>query len=186
MNINNAVWGIDPGSTGALVSIRGEQHRDIIEIKFAKPNQPPHWFNVGKWINENVWPEACFIESVHAMPGDGKSTMFTFGKNVGIMHGILYGQQISFTEIVPDTWRRTFGLAGRKYTGTKSQQRSARKRDHLEVAKQIFPGVKLTQETCDAYLIAEHGWRVTFGKTTPEVKTELRAGTGILRSEIER
>lgn len=185
-----AVWGIDPGGIGCLVSISANRC-DIVEQIFA-PNRPPHWFSVGKWVNDNVWPHAVFVESVHALPGNGKSTMFTFGKNTGIIHGMLYAHQIPFMEVVPDKWRMVFGLAGRKYSGTKSQQRSARKKDHLEVAKNIFPGVKLTQETCDAYLIAQYAWLMTFGTNEDRARyqrrnqeLEFRKGTGIIRSEIE-
>ena len=183
MSDHDSVWGVDPGSSGCLVSIRGS-YREVEECRFSD-SEGPRWYTTATWIKHRIWPGACFVEAVHAMPGDGKSTMFTFGKNVGIIEGMLYAHSISFNLVVPDTWRREFGLAGRKYSGTKSQQRSARKRDHLEVAKQIFPGVKLTQETCDAYLIAEYGWRQTFGRQESIVNRQLREGTGIIRVSQE-
>lgn len=177
------ILGIDPGASGCAVHM--DQDHNFEECRFAKPNRPPHWPTVAKWLKTDTVNIQAYLEFVQAMPGDGKSTMFQFGKNAGIIEGILYTCEIPFELVVPQTWRRAFGLGGRKYPGTKSQQRSARKRDHLEKARETFPGVKLTQETCDAYLIAEYGWRLTFGSKEAAPDRQLRQGTGIIRVSQE-
>jgi crossover junction endodeoxyribonuclease RuvC len=55
---------------------------------------------------------SALIEKVHAMPGQGVSSMFSFGRAAGIVEGVLAGLSVSFELIPPATWiksMRTFG-----------------------------------------------------------------------------
>jgi crossover junction endodeoxyribonuclease RuvC len=54
----------------------------------------------------------ALIEKVHAMPGQGVSSMFSFGRAAGIVEGVLAGLSVPFELIPPATWiksMRTFG-----------------------------------------------------------------------------
>lgn len=184
-----SVIGIDPGATGCAVSIG--RLRTVRECRFKSD-----WPRVSKWIcylNSGLVlgydrVEKTIIENVHAMPNDGAHQAFEFGKNTGIVYGILIANEMEFDLVVPDTWRRAHDLAGRKYKGTKSQQRSQRKRDNAEKAQIIFPDIKITQETADAYLIADYAWRLVYdpGSLVLAAKrNNLRQGAGIIRQETE-
>jgi crossover junction endodeoxyribonuclease RuvC len=55
---------------------------------------------------------SALIEKVHAMPGQGVSSMFSFGRAAGIVEGVLAGLSVPFELIPPATWiksMRTFG-----------------------------------------------------------------------------
>jgi hypothetical protein len=45
------------------------------------------------------------VEKVHAMPGNGATSMFTFGFNTGAMHGILGALHIPRVLVAPQTWK---------------------------------------------------------------------------------
>jgi crossover junction endodeoxyribonuclease RuvC len=54
----------------------------------------------------------ALIEKVSAMPGNGVSSMFSFGRAAGIVEGVLAGLSVPFELIPPATWiksMRTFG-----------------------------------------------------------------------------
>jgi crossover junction endodeoxyribonuclease RuvC len=51
-------------------------------------------------------PSMAVIEKVGAMPGQGVSSMFQFGRSVGIIEGILAGLNIPVTYVSPATWQK--------------------------------------------------------------------------------
>jgi crossover junction endodeoxyribonuclease RuvC len=48
----------------------------------------------------------AFVEQVGAMPGQGVSSMFAFGRHVGMVEGVLAGLSISISYVLPQAWRR--------------------------------------------------------------------------------
>ena len=46
---------------------------------------------------------SAVLERVHAMPGQGVTSMFSFGANYGYWRGVLQGLRIPFTEVHPRT-----------------------------------------------------------------------------------
>lgn len=51
-------------------------------------------------------PDEAVLERVGAMPGQGVSSMFTFGKCVGTVVGVLAALQIPVVEVQPRVWQR--------------------------------------------------------------------------------
>lgn len=49
------------------------------------------------------------IEKVHAMPGQGVTSMFTFGRGFGLIEGILAGKHMPYELIRPQTWQTVLG-----------------------------------------------------------------------------
>ena len=105
--------GIDPGSKGAIAIIReggagisitpvliGGKDLDLAEI--AKWLQAELSMNNSKWRTQTI---AC-IEKAHAMPGQGVSSMFSFGFTTGALHGILATLGISYNVVAPQTWKK--------------------------------------------------------------------------------
>ena len=70
------------------------------------------------------------VESVHAMPGQGVTSMFTFGKHFGYIIGVLDAFQIPHKEVIPQTWKKFFGLK-------KDKEQS------IKLCKKLYPDVNL-------------------------------------------
>lgn len=91
------------------------------------------------------------IEHVGAMPGQGVTSMFNFGRNFGMILGMFYTMRIPFELVRPQRWMKDFGISGDK-------------NDHVAVARRLFPGVSLKRTPkckkdddghADALLLAE-------------------------------
>ena len=54
------------------------------------------------------------VESVHSMPRQGLSTTFAFGRNVGLVYGMLLAYGIPYVEASPQKWQKEMWSAGDK------------------------------------------------------------------------
>ena len=72
---------------------------------------------------------AC-VEKVGAMPGQGVTSMFSFGKSAGYIEGILSALGIPYQLIPPKRWKGEFGL-------------NSDKAGSIGVCKKLFPDVDL-------------------------------------------
>jgi crossover junction endodeoxyribonuclease RuvC len=77
------VLAADPGMSGALALLGQGQLRILRDFK--KPE------DIVQAVKEfsTAEPELMVIEDVHAMPGQGVVSMFTFGHATGVMRGAL-------------------------------------------------------------------------------------------------
>ena len=88
--------GIDPGVTGAVVVLAGEkiaaaQLMPSLKIgKSSRVNGAALAAFLRPWLNAGTALHA-YLEQVHAMPGQGVTSMFTFGHSAGVAEGILLG-----------------------------------------------------------------------------------------------
>ena len=79
---------------------------------------------------------AC-VEKVGARPGQGVTSMFSFGKSAGYIEGVLTTLGIRFQLIPPMTWKRAFSLMGKE------------KKASIEVCRRLFPEADLKRtERC--------------------------------------
>ena len=51
-------------------------------------------------------PDHVTVESVHAMPGQGVSSMFSFGRGFGVILGVLAALDIPYTLVSPQAWQK--------------------------------------------------------------------------------
>lgn len=95
------------------------------------------------------------VESVHAMPGQGVSSMFTFGKGFGYILGVLDSYRLTYELVSPQKWKKEFSVTSDKKTS-------------IETCKRLFPDVdlKATDKSrtdhdgmAEALLMAEYGRR---------------------------
>ncbi|MGL4498487.1 MAG: hypothetical protein ACRCU2_05435 [Planktothrix sp.] len=54
------------------------------------------------------------IENVHAMPGQGVTSMFSFGMGYGIWLGIIAALSIPVEFVTPQTWKKHYSLGSDK------------------------------------------------------------------------
>ena len=139
------ILGIDPGIRGGLAIVEiadgaAPQLIDAIDIPTvgtgAKERVDPIAIRV--WINEHR-PQHALIERAQAMPRQGTSSGFKYGRSVGAIEAVIACCDIPLTIVEPTIWKKFHQLRG----GEKepSRQRAlqlfptahallARKKDH--------------------------------------------------------
>lgn len=150
------IIGIDPGKKGgiALVSAKGglthvypmpEAEREIVRLLRLVCGTSRHGLTV------------AYVEKVGAMPGNGVVSMFSFGRNVGILIGTLHAEGVPVHEIRPKEWQT---ICVKNKPTPKSRA--------LATARKLWPGQaflatkrsKIPHDgMIDAALIAEYGRR---------------------------
>ena len=114
------ILGIDPGVTGAvaLAHMHGGTVRliDVQDIPTAKVKVnasakshliPSELAALLRRMSENPFGLAAdvFIEDVHAMPGQGVTSMFRFGQAFGLIEGVAAGAGLVVHRIAPRQWQ---------------------------------------------------------------------------------
>jgi crossover junction endodeoxyribonuclease RuvC len=112
--------GFDPGLKGAFTVL--DKRGDIVQVF----DMPTVEIKVGSSIKKRVAPAAiaaelgifcyrdrCFaiIESVSARPGQGVSSMFSFGRSLGVLEGVLAGMKIPYRLVPSQTWTKAMRVA---------------------------------------------------------------------------
>lgn len=153
------VVGIDPGQTGAVASLDGQEIHEIHVMKDV------YWFADYMESLKRTDPKIMvYIERAQAMPKNGAVSMFRYGQHFGELLGVLSCLRIPFQTVPPITWTKAM-----HQTGSKSLSPKARS---LQALQRIFPDIRLTDPTSerarvphlgiiDALLIAEYGRRLT-------------------------
>jgi len=138
--------GIDPGSNGAMATIQPD---DVCVFPFKQI----HMTLISSMLEDLSNKRDChaLIELVHAMPGQGVTSMFNFGHNFGMLEGLLIGAGIPYDRVTPQKWQKEFGLYR-----LPDETKTAKKNRHKELAKELFPTLNVTHATADALLIAEY------------------------------
>jgi crossover junction endodeoxyribonuclease RuvC len=115
------VIGIDPGISGAI-SIFNWETQSLHEVI----DMPTLEMDSGKTKKRHISATAlrdilvCFLDShvvierVGAMPGQGVTSMFNFGRSAGIIEGVVAALQIPHTYVTPQTWTKAVGRAAGK------------------------------------------------------------------------
>ena len=144
--------GIDPGKSGALAYINTGELKQEVVMPFSESG----YKFILCYLAENHKGELrCCIERVNAMPGQGVTGMFNFGKNYGWVLGLLDAYAIPYETVTPKKWKAEFGLTGEKM-------------ESITVCKRMFPNISLLPtERCkkdndgmaEALLLAEYARR---------------------------
>ena len=108
---------IDPGLTGAAAIF--DSHNDLFDVFdmpiSAKTSGKGNQINavlLAKEIGDYAI-HGDIIERVGAMPGQGVTSMFGFGRTLGVIEGILAGRNIPVEWITPQKWKKQMGLIGK-------------------------------------------------------------------------
>lgn len=130
------VVGIDPGLSGALALLRGDE---CIAIK----DMPATDDGSKRAVNAALLADALVefyglaghsrmlvvLERVSARPGQGVSSMFNFGRSFGMVEGVIGALELPVRHVTPAAWKRKARLIG------KSKDESRRR------ALELFPEV---------------------------------------------
>lgn len=147
--------GIDPGLSGAIALLRNGEYAEVWDMptmgRGSGTKQQINAAEVGKMLR-GCPPCHVYMELVGAMPGQGVSSMFNFGKAAGAVLGALGALQFPVVEVTPMKWKRAFDLIGKG----KDMART--------VAQQLMPQAPLSlKKHCgraDALLLAMYGHRL--------------------------
>lgn len=114
------IVGIDPGLDGAVALI------DTDLVKLVVEDTPTFEVKSGKSTKRRVdagglasaiqilAPDRAYVEKVGAMPGQGVSSMFSFGYSAGLIEGILATLRIPYEYMTPQAWQQLARVAGGK------------------------------------------------------------------------
>jgi crossover junction endodeoxyribonuclease RuvC len=59
-------------------------------------------------------PEEAYIERVFAMSGQGVTSVFSFGRSLGAIEGVIAARSIKTTLVTPQVWQKAMGVSGGK------------------------------------------------------------------------
>jgi crossover junction endodeoxyribonuclease RuvC len=110
---------IDPGLSGAgaiLERINGAVRLiSVIDLPIAGEGAKRRLDAVtfAGWLN-TYGPTHAFIENARAMPGQGVTSMFRYGRVAGAIEGVVAAQLIPFTLVEPTTWKHHLRLNSSK------------------------------------------------------------------------
>lgn len=145
------ILGIDPGLHGGVAAL-GD--RDLaVPMPTAGNEIDARSLAV---IIMDLMPSVVIAEKVGAMPGQGLSSTFKFGKGYGTIIGICAAYQIRLELVTPQRWK------GEVLAGTARDKQAA-----IDYCTRAFPHVSLIPPRCrvaqdglaDALCLAEYGRR---------------------------
>lgn len=149
------VLGIDPGASGALAVVEGGLLVELLDMpttmvkrgtrEVREVNAPM----LGHMVAA-LKADAALIEQVGAMPGQGVSSMFAFGRALGVLEGVLGALQVPTTKVPPQTWQRAMKVRGGK-DGARERAMQLYPAKAMEFARKKDDG------RADAALIASYG-----------------------------
>jgi crossover junction endodeoxyribonuclease RuvC len=116
------ILGIDPGLSGALVILEDCQPIEWMRMPtyiVGKSNRV-NGAAVASFINKSKIDRAV-IELVHSFPGQGVTSMFTFGHACGTIMGVLSALEIPVSVITPQEWKKRAGLIGKDKDASRSK-----------------------------------------------------------------
>ena len=138
------IIGIDPGMSGAIAAVDEKTH-EILRVEDTPT------FLIAKVREYDIVgmadllrsislgrPSRVVLEQAQAMPKQGVTSTFHFGRGYGIWLGILGTLQMPYRTVRPCEWTKTLfhGLPG------KGKERS------ILFASRTFPGIELVPDGC--------------------------------------
>ena len=106
--------GIDPGNSGAIavldkrgaiVDIFDMPTLEVVSGKSKKQRVNPQGVVAELRLFTDQHAEAI-VEQVNAMPNQGVTSMFSFGRSLGVLEGALAGLFIPYVHVTPVVWKK--------------------------------------------------------------------------------
>lgn len=114
------ILGIDPGASGGLAFFNLERglldvfDMPIVEVKRGGRSKKEVSPQMLQAIIGARRVHGAYLEKVGAMPGQGVSSMFQFGRSVGMIEGVLATLLIPTSYVTPQKWQKEVGARGGK------------------------------------------------------------------------
>ena len=175
------ILGIDPGIRGGLATITGNidgaapQLVDAIDIPVTGvgAKEGVNVLAIHDWIVQHA-PAHAFIERAQAMPKQGASSGFKYGRAVGAIEAVIACCGIPLTIVEPTAWKKFHGLRG-------GDKESGRQR-----ALQLFPTAHELLARKKDHGRAEAALIALFGLNGIPAKAGIVAGRIPVSSEVTK
>lgn len=109
--------GIDPGASGAIAWIYDSGSVEMRDMPVAHKSSGKGNEVVPRLVADMLFANydevMVYLEAVHAMPGQGVTSMFSFGRSMGVVEGVLAALEIPYTLVRPRAWKKRAGLIGK-------------------------------------------------------------------------
>ncbi len=114
--------GVDPGISGAIVLLE-----DGLPIEWLR--MPTYMVGKNNRVNaaalanmlSHQYIDKAYVEQVGAMPGQGVTSMFTFGHAVGTVMGVLGALAIPVANVTPQSWKKRAGIINKDKDESRSK-----------------------------------------------------------------
>lgn len=151
------IIGIDVGLNGAIAMMQGETLTGIFDmptVSLTRNGMAKRQISIPELVEiiKTFQPDEAYCERVFAMSGQGVTSVFSFGRSLGAIEGILGARLIKTTLVTPQIWQKAMGVSGGK-DGARAR------------AMEVFPWnvdyfkLKKHDGRADAALIAAWGLR---------------------------
>jgi Holliday junction resolvasome RuvABC endonuclease subunit len=126
--------GIDPGLTGgiAIILVEDDPFLQMVKVRPMPIAGKDLDLTALAELLSSKDPTIAVVENVHAMPGQGVTSMFKFGFVTGAVHGVLATLGIPRYLVSPQQWKKVI------LAGTLKDKQSA-----IDYCSRIFPSVSL-------------------------------------------
>lgn len=125
---SNHITAIDPGIGGAVCFMDG----DTVQV-FDTPVESGQYDLAGMAAILRGRKGTVLLEAVHALPKQGVSSTFNFGRGVGLWEGICAAECLRLVKVAPQKWKS-------KYPELRGLDRKSAKSKAREIARRLFPG----------------------------------------------
>ena len=144
--------GIDPGKSGGVAWVSSDG-----KGLYVYPTTDDEYALSSFFSGYKKGEAKAVLEKVHAFPGQGVSSMFTFGRGYGFLRGCLVSQEIPFEDVTPQAWQKALGIPKKG----KDEKKTDFKKRLRAKAQQLFPSFssEISLAVGDAVLIAEYARR---------------------------
>lgn len=111
--------GIDVGLNGAIALVQDGELVGVVDMptvtldrngKAKRQVSVPELVDIIKQFD----PDEAYVEKVFAMAGQGVTSVFSFGRSLGVVEGVLTTMKIKTTLMTPQTWQKGLGMTGGK------------------------------------------------------------------------
>lgn len=147
--------GIDVGLNGAIALVVDGELITVVDmptVTLDRNGKAKRQVSVPELVQivKDFDPTEAYTERVFAMAGQGVTSVFSFGRSLGVVEGVLGALKIKNSLVTPQTWQKRMAV-----TGGKDGSR-ARAMDLFPEQAQMFKRVK-DDGRADAALIAAFG-----------------------------
>lgn len=140
---------IDPGKNGGIAKYDSDTGKAyVIPFPDFKADSVTYAERCTNFCKD---ADVCYVEKVGAMPGQGVTSMFSFGMAYFAALAVPSYLRIRRIDVTPLKWQKTLGLQA-----VKDEGKAEHKRRMKGKAQQLYPDIKVTLKTADALLILEY------------------------------
>ena len=108
------VMAIDPGLSGAIAVFIDDGLIAVVDMpthELTRNGKTKRQISASALasIFKDPGPDHVVVEKVSAMPGQGVTSMFSFGRSFGLIEGIVGAFEIPATYVMPSVWTKGIG-----------------------------------------------------------------------------